>query len=206
MILFLDTISPLPEFCIIKDSKIIYSELIIEQNNQKMSDYIIPKYEKIEKKFELNTNLESMIVCNGPGSYTGLRIGIAFMCGLSLSKKIPIKSVSCVQLLNLFSKKYDKNSLAMYVISGNNQKFLCFNQSVNQDYSVDKIDKFSLSLFPNIKDLLVNYETKEIFSPELKINKLDLKNMILMHLDKILKFKDSDIINPIYISNNIILN
>ena len=50
MILFLDTVSPLPEFSIIEEDKIIYTKKIILNNNEKMSDSIIQCYLSLEKK------------------------------------------------------------------------------------------------------------------------------------------------------------
>ena len=38
MILFLDTVSPLPEFCLIEDNKIIFSNQILSNQSEKMSD------------------------------------------------------------------------------------------------------------------------------------------------------------------------
>ncbi len=50
MILFLDTVSPLPEFSLIADSKIILSKKIINNHHEKMSDYLIKSYTDLEKK------------------------------------------------------------------------------------------------------------------------------------------------------------
>ena len=77
MILFLDTVSPLPEFSLIGDNKIIFSKKIINNHHEKMSDYLIKSYTDLEK-FSLDQKLENLIINIGPGSYTSLRIGIAF--------------------------------------------------------------------------------------------------------------------------------
>ena len=91
MILFLDTVSPLPEFSLIADNKIILSKKIINNHHEKMSDYLIKSYTDLEKKFSLDQKLENLIINIGPGSYTSLRIGIAFFSGLSMSYKIDLK-------------------------------------------------------------------------------------------------------------------
>ena len=68
MFLFLDVVSPIPEFHLIKDKKIIVSIKITENNDEKLSDTIIPKYLKMSKTYELleiekddMTSLESYI-------------------------------------------------------------------------------------------------------------------------------------------------
>ena len=56
MILFLDTVSPLPEFSLIEDNKIIYSKKILTNDFDKMSECIIPAYIDLEKNFLLTEN------------------------------------------------------------------------------------------------------------------------------------------------------
>ena len=51
MILFLDTVSPLPEFSLIGDNKIILSKKIINNHHEKMSDYLIKSYTDLKKNF-----------------------------------------------------------------------------------------------------------------------------------------------------------
>ena len=77
MILFLDTISPLPEFSLIEDNKIIYSKKILIKE-EKLSNSILPAYVELDREFLLSKKLQYLITCTGPGSYTALRIGIAF--------------------------------------------------------------------------------------------------------------------------------
>ncbi len=99
MILFLDTVSPLPVFSVIKENKVIKSIQILKKNSNKISDYIIPAYFTLQNQLQINDKIEKLIVCTGPGSFTALRVGIAFMYGLSISKKISLIGTSCIDLL-----------------------------------------------------------------------------------------------------------
>ena len=90
MILFLDTVSPLPVFSVIKENKVIKSIQILKNNSNKISDCIIPAYFTLQNQLQINDKIEKLIVCTGPGSFTALRVGIAFMYGLSISKKISL--------------------------------------------------------------------------------------------------------------------
>ena len=58
MILFLDTVSSLPEFSIIEDNKIIHSNQILSNPNEKMSEFLIPSYLSIEKQYNLKSQLQ----------------------------------------------------------------------------------------------------------------------------------------------------
>ena len=94
MLLLLDTISVYPKFVLINNNNSVKSIHILDKNNTKISDIILLKYLEFEKKNNFNQKLTSLFVLTGPGSYTGLRVGIAFMYGLSLSKNIPISAKS----------------------------------------------------------------------------------------------------------------
>jgi len=101
MILFLDTVSPLPEFSLIEDNKVIYSLKILNNDHQKMSDYIIPAYNDIDKIYSLSNKLELLLVNTGPGSYTALRVGIAFLAGLSMSRNIKFIGIYSIAILGI---------------------------------------------------------------------------------------------------------
>lgn len=53
------------------------------------------------------TALNAVMVCRGPGSYTGLRIGVSAAKGLCYALNIPLLSVSSTELLALSSPKTD---------------------------------------------------------------------------------------------------
>ena len=89
MLLFLDVISPLPEFCVIDDNKVILQEKIIQNETDKLSDNIIQTYIEIDKRLNLTKNLKKISTTIGPGSYTSLRVGSAFISGLMISRNIP---------------------------------------------------------------------------------------------------------------------
>ena len=52
MILFLDTVSPLPVFSIIKENKVIKSIQILSKNSKKISDCIIPAYLTLQNQIQ----------------------------------------------------------------------------------------------------------------------------------------------------------
>ena len=125
MILFLDIVSPLPEFSLIEDNKIIYSKNLLTNKLDKMSDCILPAYIDLDKKFSLNKRLRLLITNTGPGSYTSLRVGIAFLSGLSTALNINLIGLPCTDLFCYAIKKEELNSSAIYISSSSNQKFIC---------------------------------------------------------------------------------
>ena len=133
MNLFLDVISPIPEFLVIDDNKIILSRRIVKSEENKLSDYIIPAYKKIDKALDLTKNLTSLIVTTGPGSYTSLRIGVSFILGLHFSKQIKIAGISSEDLLNFEISNNPKLNYGIYLISANKQEFVCY-KLLNQNF------------------------------------------------------------------------
>ena len=209
MILFLDTVSPLPEFSLIGDNKIIFSKKIINNHHEKMSDYLIKSYTDLEKKFSLDQKLENLIINIGPGSYTSLRIGIAFFSGLSLSYQIDLKGIPCVDFYKYLISKDDLLLTGIYINSANNQKFICIYDEKKEYYNIHKIESFNEIENFKIKKIISNTELNKNNSnlfKNIKYQSIGFKEIIIKNLDAIMKLENSKIIEPIYISNNKILN
>ena len=209
MILFLDTVSPLPEFSLIGDNKIIFSKKIINNHHEKMSDYLIKSYTDLEKKFSLDQKLENLIINIGPGSYTSLRIGIAFFSGLSMSYQIDLKGIPCVDFYKYLISKDDLLLTGIYIYSANNQKFICIYDEKKEYYNIHKIESFNEIKNFKIKKIISNTELNKdnlnLFK-NIKYQSISFKEIIIKNLDAIMKLESPKIIEPIYISNNKILN
>ena len=209
MILFLDTVSPLPEFSLIGDNKIIFSKKIINNHHEKMSDYLIKSYTDLVKKFSRDKKLENLIINIGPGSYTSLRIGIAFFSGLSLSYQIDLKGIPCVDFYKYVISKDDLLVTGIYIHSANNQKFICIYDQKKEYYNIHKIESFNEIENFKIKKVISNTEfnkNNSNFFKNIKYQSISFKEIIIKNLDAIMRLESPKIIEPIYISNNKILN
>ena len=207
MNLLLDVISPIPEFSVINDNKIILSRRIVKSEENKLSDFIIPTYQKIDKALNLTRYLTSLIVTTGPGSYTSLRIGISFILGLHFSKEIKISGVSGENLLNFEINNNPKLNYGIYFISANKQEFVCY-KLLNQNIKYIKLEKANLNSYKELKQIDIFYYNQEplnICLQNCRQKKYLIKENILRNFSK-LSFNNFDILRPIYISNNQILN
>jgi tRNA A37 threonylcarbamoyladenosine modification protein TsaB len=214
MIIFLDTVSSLPEFSLIKDNKIIYSCNILSNQTEKMSDLLIPSYVYLEKKFNLNSELELLLINTGPGSYTALRVGIAFFSGLSLAKNINLIGVSCIDLFRFVIPDKELITSGIYISSSNNQNFIYFFDLKENKFKIKKIEtnislckqNINFNIFTKIYlNENLNEQNKNLFSG-MKVEVIKFSKLINNNLDKIKNFKKNQIIEPIYCSNNKILN
>ena len=213
MILFLDTVSSLPEFSIIEDNKIIYSNQILSNRNEKMSDLLIPSYLSIEKKYNLKSKLQLLLINTGPGSYTALRVGIAFFSGLSLSQNIDIIGLPCIDLFRFIIPNEELIFSGVYISSSNDQNFIYFfDLKVNQ-FKIKKIEKnrsldkqdIDLSI---LKKIYINESLQENLNilPDVEVKVIKFSKLVNQNIKKIEKYTKNEIIEPLYFSNNKILN
>ena len=201
MFLLLDVASPIPEFHLINDKKIIDSIKITDNNDQKLSDLLIPSYLEIDNAYKLSKNLKKLIITIGPGSYTSLRVGASFIAGLSQSMNLPVSAVSTLTIHNHLSEL--RNHIGVYFESSNKQKF--FSYQKNYQFIHEKIDDMSYKIPESVSKLLYNFTLPNFINTKIESEKFAIKINIIENLDK-LEFDNNLIIKPIYISNNTILN
>ena len=203
MLLFLDIISSIPEFCVIDDNKIILQQKITKSETDKLSDNIIQSYIEIDKRLNLTKNLKKISTTIGPGSYTSLRVGSAFISGLMISRNISYYSLTIEDILNFNAIKHSKKNLGVFITSSNNQKFFCYKiKDNNMKYYKIENNKYSI---PKNIDLILFNKSKINENNELEQMKFSFFEEFYNNYNNF-TFKKNIIIEPIYISNNQLLN
>tara|TARA_Y100000768_G_scaffold381412_1_gene360020 strand:+ start:1239 stop:1841 length:603 start_codon:yes stop_codon:yes gene_type:complete len=200
MFLFLDVASPIPEFHLIKDKKIIYSIKITNNSDQKLSDFLIPAYIDTDNIHKLSKNLKKLIITIGPGSYTALRMGASFIAGLSQSMNLPVAFISTETIYKHLCDS--KNQIGIYFESSNNQKF--FSYKKNSKFIHEKLENEDHLLPDSISYIFYNLNLPKFMNNKIKSEVFSIKRIVIKNLNK-LEF-NKNLIKPIYISNNSILN
>ena len=96
--LFIDTALSYTRIAIIKDNELF--DEINEFSDKDLSKEFIKKVETLLNKNNININDIKKIYCvTGPGSFTGIRVGMTFVKVLGFSKKIDIIPISELQVL-----------------------------------------------------------------------------------------------------------
>ncbi|MFH1509132.1 MAG: tRNA (adenosine(37)-N6)-threonylcarbamoyltransferase complex dimerization subunit type 1 TsaB [bacterium] len=98
MILTIDTTSEKVQVAILQGADILEVELWSGKNNH--SETLLPEIDNVLHRLNLKTSdLKGIAVVNGPGNYTGLRVGVATANALSFALQIPLYAVNRFQLL-----------------------------------------------------------------------------------------------------------
>ena len=115
-------------------------------------EYLTVFVEEILAKNNLLPNqLAAVSFSSGPGSYTGLRIGLSAAKGLCFALSIPLISVSTLKVLAFIGKQQHPNSTLVPMLDARRNEVYCeiFNSSFNtiKPLSADILDETSYDDF-----------------------------------------------------------
>lgn len=121
--LFIDTSASDVSIAILKEEKILSK--INKNIPNKHSIYVVPFIDEVLKKASLTPDkVEKIYVVTGPGSFTGVRIGVTIAKTYAYLRKIPITAVSSLKMLalsnnnetilSLIDAKHDNYYLGLY--------------------------------------------------------------------------------------------
>lgn len=186
--LYIDTSSSYLNTALVEDNNVLAS--INEEFGQSLSEVVVPK---IVSMFQENNiepkDIDKIIVVNGPGSFTGIRIGITIAKVYAWSLNIPITTI---------------DSLSAMAISSNDKKVHIPMINARRGYVYGAIydeDNRILLKPQHIKQIDLEkeyqkYPNREIISnDELEINE-QIKSYTPDFLKIVNFYKDKENINP----------
>tara|TARA_Y100000746_G_scaffold213365_1_gene205865 strand:+ start:461 stop:1093 length:633 start_codon:yes stop_codon:yes gene_type:complete len=163
---------------------------------------------KVIKEAQLNfEDLDAICISAGPGSFTGLRVGMSYAKGIAMALDIPIIPVSTFDSI-IENKNIQKFSTLIYshgktfyicdylLVDGNLEKS-------NEPKSILKEDVLKLSQNIFFNGPLNVFEELESQNLKIKFKKLSVKNIINIAQKnfKLLKTKSLDNLVPEYVGN-----
>lgn len=98
LILAIDSATPVAGVALVNDDNLIREEFI----NYKLthSEILMPIVDEVLLGCELSlADVDALAVTMGPGSFTGLRIGMAAVKGLSLAADLPVIGISTLEVI-----------------------------------------------------------------------------------------------------------
>jgi len=103
-ILYIDTSSSYLYTAIVEDNKLLGE--VKEEFGQSLSEVALPKIVSVFTENNIKPEqIDKIIVVNGPGSFTGIRIGITIAKVYSWSLNIPITTITSLEAMMLSNEK-----------------------------------------------------------------------------------------------------
>lgn len=187
-ILYIDTSSSYLYAGIAEDNNLLAE--VKKEFGTSLSEEALPEIVSLFTKTNLTAkDIDKIIVVNGPGSFTGIRIGITIAKVYAWSLNIPITTITSLEAMMLSSNK-NKVKVPMidarrhYVFSAiydENNQIILKPQHIKMDDINKELEKLSDYTIIT-KDELEEYDNKEDYNPDI--------------LRIINYFKDKESINP----------
>ena len=185
----------------------IFSELFSEKINDTANSLPILSKQIINKALLSFEDLDAICISAGPGSFTGLRIGMSYAKGIALALNIPIVPISTFDSL---AHDNTVKKLSVLIYSHGNTFYIC-------EYNLDN-GKLSKSTEPKVilKENVLKLSHNIIFNgpqnifEDLKAHnlKIEFKELSVENIIKIsqknfrlLKTKSLDNLVPEYVGN-----
>lgn len=162
------------------------------ESNQSHSNNLIPAIKEVLDSNKIcSSDINELIVDNGPGSFTGVRIGVTVAKTFAYALNIPIKMISSLQIKAFSSNK----TLKLVVENDKNGYFVgLFKNNELQN------EMFYLSNLA-FKEYVENNNYEEILVDNIKIDYENLYKLI-----STLKLTNYHEVNPIYVKQIEALN
>lgn len=187
-ILYIDTSSSYLYAGIVSDRKLLCD--IKKEFGHSLSEEALPYIVELFNKQNLKaTDIDKIIVVNGPGSFTGIRIGITIAKVFAWSLNIPIVTISALEAMSISSQN---ETIRVPIIDARRGYVFgaIYDQNNNEVFKPKHI---------KLEELLQELETKEnyIFITNDEFENLKNKESYNPNIEKIVNvFESKEPINP----------
>lgn len=170
-ILFIDSHSKDLVIAIKKGSKLIKEST---RSDKSHSEVAMPTLEKVFKEADLEPkDISEIIVVNGPGSFTGVRIGVTIAKTLAFTLHIPIKTITSLEALGIS----DKNVFDLITMPDTKGMYSAY--------------------FDGKNFTTLEYRKNKEFDDFIKNNDYKISNNEKLDIDRIIEYmKDKETTNP----------
>jgi tRNA threonylcarbamoyladenosine biosynthesis protein TsaB len=182
--LFIDTSSNRIVLAIVENNNVL--SCINEKNDTTLSDRIFPLIMQLFTDANKNIkNISKIYVVNGPGSFTGIRVGVTIAKTIAWTLEIPVIPVSSLEVMA--TTKYDGDYLIPYIDARREFVFAGIydmNLNIIVEDSHIRLSELIKKIPKNSKCSLVGYD--EIKSPLSMIKpEIDLIRVIDKHKEDV---------------------
>ena len=163
--LFIDTHYLDIIIALLEDGKVIKREEVINKKNN--SEYIFPTIVKVlgEEK------IDEVVVVNGPGSFTGVRLGVTIAKTLAYTLKISLKTIDSLKVVEISTnaKKValgDSNGYFIGLFGDNHQAIQEYFYLSNNDFeNLEDKDEYTKEYKLDIEKVINYLSSQESINP-----------------------------------------
>lgn len=185
-ILSIDTASPICSVGILEDNKLI--EDINTNNGLTHSEKLMPMIKQLLEETNLTLKDIDLLVCDkGPGSFTGIRIGVATIKAFADSLNIPSVGISSLDVLAYNVKK--DGYICSLIDAKNSNVYFALYKLENSKYTL--LENYLADSLENIFEILKKYDNEITFVGD---GSIAYKNEITSNIQKG-KFSDFNELN-----------
>lgn len=185
--LFISTYDKIITIALLKDGEVL--EVSKKESSRNHSVYTVNMIDRLLKNNNIDTHyLNEIIVVNGPGSFTGVRIGVTIAKTLAYTLNIPIKTITSLEAISLgVDNDLDKKIVTIKDLKGafvgyfdkNNEiitNYMYMNKDSYNDFIKDKEKYIVESDEMNISKIYNYMKSKEPVNPHL-VNPIYIKGI-----------------------------
>lgn len=185
--LFISTYDKIITIALLKDGEVL--EVSKKESSRNHSVYSVNMIDRLLKNNNIDTHyLNEIIVVNGPGSFTGVRIGVTIAKTLAYTLNIPIKTITSLEAISLgVDNDLDKKIVTIKDLKGafvgyfdkNNEiitNYMYMNKDSYNDFINDKEKYIVESDEMNISKIYNYMKSKEPVNPHL-VNPIYIKGI-----------------------------
>ena len=197
MMLYLDTTSSFLYTAIIENDKVIAE--IKEHLGNNLSEYTLPRIEEMLNVKGISPDeINKIIVVNGPGSFTGIRIGLTIAKTLAWAKNISIIPISSLEAMAL-SADGDYDYVVPAIDARRNYLYASIYDIKNNSFVMNEryvsTDTLNVALDSMIGDIC--FITNDVIEAKYDIQPYDPKIELIVNM-----VKDRPSVNPHSIDAN----
>lgn len=181
--LFIDTSNQDVSIALLKDGKIINK--ITKSIPNEHSKYAVSYIDEVLKKSEITPKeVQSIMVVNGPGSFTGVRIGLTIAKVYALLNNIKVTLISSLKCLAIGN---NKNKYILSLINARNDNYYIgfydnnYNDVINEHFgNIEEVN----DIINKYDDVLVVSNDSDNDNVKV-INELDIESIYNYYKDKV---------------------
>lgn len=181
--LFIDTSNQDVSIALLKDGKVINK--ITKSIPNEHSKYAVSYIDEVLKKSEITPKeVQSIMVVNGPGSFTGVRIGLTIAKVYALLNNIKVTLISSLKCLAIGN---NKNKYILSLINARNDNYYIgfydnnYNDVINEHFgNIEEVN----DIINKYNDVLVVSNNSDNDNVKV-INELDIESIYNYYKDKV---------------------